>query len=103
MADKTLLKLLVQDTENIIFNDMVDRVTSYNEVGRFDVYPMHANFISIITKQIDIYQNRQKVKEIPIEQAIMKVKKDEIHIFLGLEMFYLEDMSDPTTPPETKK
>jgi F0F1-type ATP synthase epsilon subunit len=99
MADQHLIKLIVQDTENIIFDGEVDRITSYNEMGRFDVYPMHANFISIITKQVDLYSNRQKIKEIPIEQAVMKVKKDIVHIFLGIEMLLMDD-PDPTISPE---
>jgi F0F1-type ATP synthase epsilon subunit len=91
---QTLLKVTVQDTENIIFQGEVDRVTSYNEVGRFDVYPMHANFISIIKQGVDLYLHHQKVKELKLEQAVMKVKKDEVHIFLGIETLNLDDI-DP--------
>lgn len=98
MADKHIIKLIVQDTENIVFDGEVDRITSYNEMGRFDVFPMHANFISIITKQIDLYQEHKKIKEIPIEQAVMKVKKDEVHIYLGIEMLLVEDPTTPGTP-----
>ncbi len=103
MADQTLIHLIVQDTENIIFDDTVDRITSYNEMGKFDVYPMHANFISIITKQIAIYQNHKMIKELPIQQAVMKVKKDEVRIFLGLEMFYLDDIEEKKSLIAPKK
>lgn len=103
MADQELINLIVQDTESIIFNDKVDRITSYNEMGKFDVYPMHANFISIIAKQLAIYQNHKLIKEIPIQQAVMKVKKDEVRIFLGLEMFYLDDIEEKISPIAPKK
>lgn len=103
MADQSRINLIVQDTESIIFNDKVDRITSYNEMGKFDVYPMHANFISIIAKQLSIYQNHKLIKEIPIQQAVMKVKKDEVRIFLGLEMFYLDDIEEKTSPIAPKK
>jgi len=94
MANPHTMKLLIQDTENIVYEGEVERITSYNEMGRFDVYPMHANFISIITRQVDLYLNRQKIKEIKVEQAVMKVKKDEVRIFLGIEML-LMDASEP--------
>lgn len=103
MANQSLIHLTIQDTENTIFQDEVDRITSYNEMGKFDVYPMHANFISIITKQISVYQNRMVIKDIPIQQAVMKVKKDEVKIFLGLEMFYLDDIEEKTSPIAPKK
>lgn len=99
-----LLLVIVQDTEKIIFEGQSDRVTSYNEIGRFDVYPMHANFISIIKQQIDIYNNHQKVKELKIEQAIMKVKADEVRVYLGIETLNMDDI-DPVknAPPPAKK
>jgi F0F1-type ATP synthase epsilon subunit len=91
---QTLIKVTVQDTESIIFQGEVDRITSYNEVGRFDVYPMHANFISIIKQQLDLYLHHQKIKELKLEQAVLKVKKDEAHVFLGIETLNLDDI-DP--------
>jgi F0F1-type ATP synthase epsilon subunit len=97
------IKLIVEDTETTHFEGDVDRITSYNEVGRFDVYPMHANFISIITQQVDIYQNHQKVKEIKIDQAVMKVKKDEAHIFLGIEKLLVDEDLPPMSQQAKSK
>lgn len=97
MTNKTLLKVTIEDTENVQFAGEVDRITSYNEVGRFDIYPMHANFISIITKQIDLYQQGKKMKEIKIDQAVMKVKKDETHIFLGIETLLVDEELNATS------
>jgi F0F1-type ATP synthase epsilon subunit len=97
------LKLIVEDTETIHFEGDVDRITSFNEMGRFDVYPMHANFISIISQQIDIYQNKQKVKEIKVEQAVMKVKKDEAHIYLGIEKLLVDEDLPPISAQAKSK
>lgn len=81
----------IRTTDAIVFNGEADRVSSFNEVGRFDVYPMHANFISILNKELTLYHNREKIKEMKIEQAVMKVKGDEIHIFLGIEALFVDD------------
>ena len=97
MADKKTINVTIEDTENIVFQGEVDRITSYNELGRFDIYPMHANFISIITTQLTLYQNKQKLKELKVEQAVMKVKKDEIHIFLGIETLLVADLLPPVS------
>ena len=92
MADHPLIKLKIRDTENIIYEGEVDRISSFNEVGRFDVLTMHANFISILHKKISLYQRNHMFKELDIEQAVMKVKNDQVHIFLGVEAFALEDL-----------
>ena len=93
MSDQNIIKTIVRDTENIIFDGDVERISSYNEVGPFDVYPMHANFISIIRKELILYHNKAKVKELQIEQAVMKVKKDKVSIFLGIEILTVDEKS----------
>jgi F0F1-type ATP synthase epsilon subunit len=85
------MKLLVRDAENTLFDGEVDRITSFNEVGRFDIYPMHSNFISIIQQQITLYKDHQKVKDFKIEQAIMKVKQDVANIFLGIDSLEIDE------------
>jgi len=79
------------DTSKVIFSGDVDRVSSYNEVGPFDVYPMHANFISIIKKHMTFYSRKKKVFDLPFSQAVMKVKQDSITIFLGIEELVVEE------------
>jgi F0F1-type ATP synthase epsilon subunit len=102
MSDKNI-NVKVRDTENVLFEGEIDRISSYNEVGPFDIYPMHANFISIINTKITLYQKKEKVKELTFEQAVMKVKKDIAHIYLGVEMFYVEDEEESEDKSSSKK
>ncbi len=91
MADKKTISVQVLTTEEILFEGEVDRISSFNEIGAFDVYPMHANFISIIGKKVALYSNHKIIKELPFEQAVMKVKKDIVYIFLGIEVLFLDE------------
>jgi F0F1-type ATP synthase epsilon subunit len=93
MSKHNVLNVIIRDTQNIIFNGDADRVSSYNEVGRFDIYPLHANFISIIAQEISVYNNNTKIKELKIEQAIMKVKQNNVRIFLGIETLFVDENS----------
>jgi F0F1-type ATP synthase epsilon subunit len=88
---KKLLNVIVRDAQSVVFDGQVDRISSYNQVGRFDIYPMHANFISIIRDQITFYFNNKVVKDIKIEQAVLKVKKDMAQIFLGIEELFVDE------------
>ena len=98
------MKVVVRTTEDIVYEGEIERISSFNEVGRFDIYPMHANFISILRQEIVLYHNKQKVKELKIEQAVMKVKGDVIHIFLGIEALFVDDdMGKSPTPPSSSK
>ena len=61
MAQPNTMQVKVRDTQQTVFDGPAERITSYNEMGRFDVYPAHANFISILSQQIDIYNNHQNL------------------------------------------
>lgn len=91
MDNKHVMNVKVRDSQNVYFEGSVDRITSFNELGKFDVFPGHANFISILLKQVSLYLKNKKVKEIPIDQAILKVKNDKITIFLGIEALLLDE------------
>lgn len=97
MANK-LFKLKVRDTQKIIFEGEVDRISSFNEVGPFDVYPMHANFISIIQKELSIFKNSEKIQEIKLEQAVLKVKQDIAKVFLGIEVISFDEGNSQSLP-----
>lgn len=81
----------VRDAETIVFEGEVDRISSFNEVGRFDIFPMHANFISIIKQELTLFKGHEKVKELKIEQAILKAKQDIVSIFLGIEALMADE------------
>jgi F0F1-type ATP synthase epsilon subunit len=100
MANLKAIKIKVRDTEHILFEGEVERISSFNEVGPFDIYPTHANFISIINQKLSLYHNKEKIKELDVEQAIMKIKNDTVHIFLGIETFQIDEETE-TNPPVT--
>lgn len=106
------MKLKVQDAESILFDGEVDRITSFNEVGRFDIYPMHSNFISIIQQELSLYNKGQKLKDFKIEKAVLKVKQDLVAIYLGIDTLSVDEEKmaadkpkpqQPTQPPSEAK
>lgn len=91
MADPKLIKVEILNTEETLFTGEVDRISSFNEIGAFDVYPMHANFISIIGEKVSLYNKHKIIKELTFEKAIMKVKQDLVSIFLGMEVLFVDE------------
>lgn len=104
MAEEKKIKLRIRDADSLVFEGWVDRISSFNEAGPFDIYPQHANFISIIKKQLSLYNDGKKIKDIPLERAILKIKKDVAKIFLGIEVLSSADeetIDSDTKPPQT--
>lgn len=81
------LTISIKSPDGIFFEGQAQAITSTNVHGPFDILPFHANFISIIKKQITIHQKNNQIKEIPITSAVLKVTGNKVDIFLGLETF----------------
>jgi len=85
LQSNTLLNVTIRNPQQVVFSGKANSITSYNDAGLFDILPMHANFITIIKKNIVVHQKDKKDIEIPLEEGIMKVFENTINIFLGFE------------------
>lgn len=59
-------------------------VSSQNQLGRFDILPGHANFITFIFKEISIQLNSKEKISFQFERGILEVSENEVNVFLGL-------------------
>lgn len=78
------LHVNIKDRGNVFFDGEADAVSTYNELGLFDVLPMHENFISLIKNKIVIHQDGKVQKEIKIESGLLKSRGDKVNIYLGV-------------------
>lgn len=78
------LHVNIKDRSSVFFDGEADAISTYNELGLFDVLPMHENFISLIRNKIIIHQNGKVEKEIKIESGLLKSRGDKINIYLGV-------------------
>jgi len=77
------IHVIIKNKENIIYDGQVTAVSSFNDVGLFDVLPLHENFISLVKDKIIIHDNSGQ-KEFKINNGLLKVKDDKVDIYLGL-------------------
>lgn len=74
---------IIKDKNGIIVEDNYTALSSYNDVGLFDVLPLHTNFISLIKNKI-IARKGENQKEIKVGTGLLQVIGGQVHIFLGL-------------------
>ena len=84
--DQTL-RVTVLSPEKTVFDGQAVAVSTYNDVGIFDVLPFHANLITMIKQSITIYHPDKKTEKISCEKGILKVFENTVVIFLGIETF----------------
>lgn len=86
------LLIEVKSPEKIFFEGEVKAISSFNESGRFDVLPQHANFISIIREFLIIYDKAGAKQEIKIDRGVLKVTANKVQVFLGIETLHLTNV-----------
>jgi F0F1-type ATP synthase epsilon subunit len=68
-----------------VFEGEVDSITSFNEEGKFDILAQHANFISLIKKSLTIRDTAGKLREIEIDNALLRTKENQVEVYLGVQ------------------
>jgi len=80
-----LFNLSVKSRSGVLYQGQVASITSFNKKGKFDVLPQHANFISLIQKSLIIRDDKGKLSEIEVSNGLMRVKKDNVEVYIGIE------------------
>ena len=82
---KQKLILTIRTRRGVIFDQEVESITSYNDTGRFDVLHEHAQFISIVKKKVVARLLDGRDQQIPVDNAIMRVKGERVEVYLGIK------------------
>lgn len=80
---KLYLKIFTR--QGILFDSEIASLSSTNVDGKFDVLRQHAQFISIIKEKITIRLLNGTVQEVPVDNAVMRVKGEQAQVFLGIK------------------
>lgn len=76
------MKLVIRTDEKVLYDGEVTAVTSFNEVGVFDILPEHIQFVTLVKEKVVAHKNKQ-AQEIVIESGILKVKNDVVEVYVG--------------------
>lgn len=76
--------LTVKSPEELVFSGEIEAITSLNDKGKFDILPLHANFISIIKETLHIYPKDKDKKEMKIDSGVLRINQGKVEIFLGI-------------------
>lgn len=72
------------EAEQKNFEGKAEAVSSQNQLGKFDILPGHANFITFIFQELTLYfKNKEKIS-FRFERGILEVSENEVNIFLGV-------------------
>ena len=82
---KDEIQVSIFDLESIVYQGKIKALSSINEKGRFDILPMHSNFISIVKDYIILHERQGSQKEFKLRRGVLRLVNNQISIFIGLE------------------
>ena len=74
----------IRNPEGTLYEDTVISVSAKNETGKFDVLPMHQDFISIIKDELNIIEKNNSTKTFKFQKAVMKIKNNRVDVFMNI-------------------
>ena len=79
------ISVTIYTLESIVYQGKVKAVTSLNEKGKFDILPLHSNFISVVKDYLVLNERQGTKKEFKFKRGVLRVVDNNLSIFLGLE------------------
>jgi len=70
-------------TKEVFFEGKAKSVSSENKLGKFDVLPEHANFVSLIFNEVTIITEKGEKINYKFKRGVLKVSENKVRIFLG--------------------
>ena len=78
------LTVQVLSPQKTLYSGSAQALTSFNQTGRFDILPQHANFICIIKDKIILHLAKGQSKQIDVQQGILHCQANQVRIFIGV-------------------
>jgi F0F1-type ATP synthase epsilon subunit len=80
-----LLFVTVNSRKGKLYEGNAISITSFNKIGRFDVLGEHANFITLIEREVLIKKQDQTVEPIPLNNGVMRVLNNQVDVYVGIK------------------
>jgi F0F1-type ATP synthase epsilon subunit len=78
------LNLIIRKRDGVVFKGDVRSISSVNDRGPFDILSMHTNFVSVIRDRINVVKENGQSHNISISRGIIRVKENQVEIYLGI-------------------
>lgn len=85
MIDVTQLPLMlhVQSRDKVMYDGVINSLSAQNQNGRFDILPLHSNFVSVIEGKISFITAEGQTQEMNLNSGVLRVIENRIEIYIG--------------------
>lgn len=84
VVSKDKLLVTIRSRQGLAYEGELASISSYNQVGAFDILPQHINFVSMITKKVILRRADGKIDEINVDKGVLIVESNKVRVFIGV-------------------
>ncbi|OGC59241.1 hypothetical protein A3A70_00950 [candidate division WWE3 bacterium RIFCSPLOWO2_01_FULL_42_11] len=84
MPETALLKVIIQNPDEIVWQGEAISVSSINSAGPFDILPQHAKFISILENQKISVRTQTQTLSFNFYTSVLSIENNVVTIFANL-------------------
>lgn len=70
--------------KEVFYQGKAKSISSQNKLGKFDILPRHANFITLVFESLTILTPEKKKISYQFKRGVLEVSENKVNIFLGL-------------------
>lgn len=82
-SNMNLLRVTVHNRTGLLFKGEANAVSATNEKGVFDVLPEHANYLTLIEKEVKIHLPTDE-KTFQVTRGMLSAVDNDVTILLGI-------------------
>jgi len=80
------LEVIINEYKSgLIFEGKVKSLTANNDTGTFSILPEHANYITLINKNIITRDENDQVKNFTILKGVLECKNNKVVVLISME------------------
>lgn len=85
MNNNAKLTIIMRNKDNILYTGQASALSSVNDRGKFDILPLHENFISLIKEKVIVHPTLKENNEIKIDNGILRAYQDKVYIYVNFK------------------
>lgn len=79
-----ILEVAIRKRNGALYIGRGKRISSFNDVGPFDIYPKHTNFVSVVKQRLEIEVESGTPLVFSIDRGILRVRENKVEIYIGV-------------------
>lgn len=78
------IAVLVHSRSGMLFDGKVRSFSASNQIGNFDILPMHSHYVGTFDGQVDLVLENGQHRKLDLSAGVIRFKEGTVEVFEGI-------------------